>query len=161
MKSLLLVTAFCAGITAMSPAASPSVNLGKVPGAQVSGRSTVAEFYPYDRVIVTSSTAPVPVRYGLTRETVFVDERGRPVRVDRIQRGAPVTVQYVREHDRMMASRVVVQRAAEPATVSKAEAKALRAYYSKLARSTKDPRERADARAQREYYDKLEEQLRD
>ncbi len=161
MKPFFLVTALCAGMAAVSSAQPPTMNLGKSSGGNIPVRGTVAEFYPYDRVVITSRVDPLPVRYAMTRETVFVDERGVPVRADRIRRGAPVTVEYARDHDRMLASRVVVQRAPAPAPISKAEAKALREYYERLSHRLPDRAERAEARAQREYYDKLEDSLRD
>ncbi len=123
--------------------------------------ATIAEFMPSaGRLVVTSRGGPGPARYTVTKETVFVDAAGNPIAVDRVTRGVPVTVHYVREGDNMLASRIVVQQQT-PAKISKAEAKALREYYEKLAESLKDPRERAEARAQHEYYDKLEEELKD
>jgi hypothetical protein len=69
----------------------------------------------------------------------------------------PVTVQYVREGDRTLASTVIVHR---EAPMTKARAKALREYYDKLADKSEGAA-KANAKAMKEYYDKLEEELKD
>jgi hypothetical protein len=72
---------------------------------------TIDEFAPGADIVVHSETAADPIRYGVTRQTTYVDETGAPVAVERINRGTPVTVHYVREGDRVIADRVVVRRA--------------------------------------------------
>jgi hypothetical protein len=72
---------------------------------------TIDEFAPGADIVVHSETSADPIRYGISRQTTFVDETGSPVAVERISRGTPVTVHYVREGDRVLADRVVVRRA--------------------------------------------------
>lgn len=164
-KSLKPIAVLLSAIAfgAMSPSASAQVSVTKTTTTTTTTEgATIAEFLPSaGRLVVTSRGGPGPARYSVTKETVFVDEAGAPIAVERITRGVPVTVHYVRDGDRMFASRIVVQQKAAPAKISKAEAKALREYYEKLADELKDPRERAEAKAQHEYYDKLEEELKD
>ena len=58
-------------------------------------------------MILKSETAPAPVTYTFTKETVFVDAQGKIVSQETI-RNAPVTVEYVKEGDRTIVRRVVV-----------------------------------------------------
>ncbi len=60
-----------------------------------------------DALVVTGENAPV--HYSFTKTTRYFDEDGNPVRVDVIKKGMPVTVQYVRQGDALVASRVVVR----------------------------------------------------
>src|SRR4030095_1103673 len=89
---------------------------------------TITDFVPSESVVIQSDTTATPTRYWVTRDTTWVDEAGTPVTVERIQRGLPITIRYVREGDRMLASRVIVHR--EP-RMTKARAKALKEYYDK------------------------------
>src|SRR6187401_3391124 len=77
---------------------------------------TITEFSP-DTFVVRTETAPEPIRYRYTKTTTYVDEAGAPVSIDVIRSGVPVTVHYQREGDHMIASRVIVRRAA-PVTKS-------------------------------------------
>lgn len=71
---------------------------------------TISEFSP-DTIIVRSETAPEPIRYSYTKTTTYIDDAGQPVSLETVKSGLPVTVHYVREGDRMIASRVIVHRA--------------------------------------------------
>jgi hypothetical protein len=69
------------------------------------------EFVPGSETLVVRTDAnPSPVRYVVTRQTDFVDETGAPVAIDRIAPGSPLSVQYTTSGDRLVASRVVVQK---------------------------------------------------
>jgi hypothetical protein len=70
---------------------------------------TVSEFSPQAIVVRTEST-PEPVRYSFSKSVTYVDETGAPVSREIIKSGIPVTVHYVKEGDRMLASRVVVKK---------------------------------------------------
>ena len=70
---------------------------------------TVSEISP-DTLVVRTETSAAPVRYSFTKTTQYVDETGAPVSLEVVKSGLPVTVQYVREGDRMIASRVTVRR---------------------------------------------------
>ena len=60
-------------------------------------------------IILKSETAPAPVTYNFTKETVFVDAQGNVVSSETI-RNAPVTVEYLKEGDRTIVRRVVMTR---------------------------------------------------
>ncbi len=119
---------------------------------------TVSEFTPSKTIIVKSGTGAEAGNYLVTNETVYVDEAGVPVTVERITQGSPVTVYYTRDGERVLASRVVVH--TEP-KMTKGRAKALREYYRSLAKNAPTPREKAEAKALAEYYDELEEDIKD
>ena len=119
---------------------------------------TVSEFTPSKTIIVRSEAGAEPGNYAVTKETVYVDEAGAPVTVERVTKGSPVTVYYTRDGDRVFASRVVVH--SQP-TLIKARARALREYYQSLARNAPTQREKAEARALAEYYDAIKDSIRD
>ncbi|MGD0948075.1 MAG: hypothetical protein ABSA52_11650 [Candidatus Binatia bacterium] len=60
-------------------------------------------------IILKSETAPAPVTYTFTKETVFVDAQGNVVSSETI-RNSPVTVEYMKEGDRTIVKRVVATR---------------------------------------------------
>jgi len=71
---------------------------------------TITEFSP-DTIVIRSETAPAPIRYGYTKTTTYVDENGVPVSIETVKSGLPVTVEYTRVGDRLVARRVIVRRA--------------------------------------------------
>ena len=83
------------------------------------GAGTITQFSPGSRMVIRSETAE-PLNYAVSSTTTYVDETGTPIAVENISPGVPVTVHYVREGDRLVASRVVVTRAAPvvPATTT-------------------------------------------
>ena len=78
---------------------------------------TITQFQPSETVVIRSESNPEPIRYSVTKETTYVDESGNPVSVERVTSGAPVNVEYLREGDRMVASRIVVH--SSPAAIEK------------------------------------------
>lgn len=63
-----------------------------------------------DSFVIRSDSGPVTYHY--TKRTTVVDQDGRPLSVDVIKSGMPVTVYYSRTGDNMEVSRVVVKRPA-------------------------------------------------
>jgi hypothetical protein len=61
-----------------------------------------------DSIIMTSKSGAAPVTYNFTRTTEYFDEAGHPVSVEVVKSGVPVTVQYTREGNRLIAQRVTV-----------------------------------------------------
>jgi len=155
MKTMSYASGIIAVFIGLS-ALSTAQEITKTTTRTISG-GIITEFAPSESVVIQSDTTATPTRYWVTRDTTWVDEAGTPVTVERIQRGLPITVRYVREGDRMLASRVIVHR--EP-VMSKARAKALKEYYEKLADKS-EGREKANAEALEEYYDDLEDHLKD
>src|SRR5258708_3972546 len=70
---------------------------------------TASESAPaWESLMVRTETSTEPVRYLVTKKTMFVDESGTPLEVTRITPGLPVVVHFLREGDRFVASRIVV-----------------------------------------------------
>lgn len=76
---------------------------------------TVTEVNPSSStIIMRSETATAPTTYTYNKETVFVDEAGKVVAYETLK-DSPVTVQYTRDGDRMIVTKVTKQ----PGTVRK------------------------------------------
>ena len=69
-----------------------------------------------ETMVVRSESGSSPLRYSVTKQTTIVDEAGAPVAIDRISPGSSLSIQYTGSGDRLVASRVVVQRAATATT---------------------------------------------
>jgi len=70
---------------------------------------TITTFSP-DTIAIRTTTMSDPVSYAYTRTTTYVDENGAPVSMTLVKSGLPVTVYYVKDGDRMIASKVIVRR---------------------------------------------------
>ncbi len=70
---------------------------------------TISDFGP-ERIVIRSETQPDPLTYTYTKTTTYVDEAGNPVSVETIKSGAPVTIQYTKDGDRLVASKVIVRK---------------------------------------------------
>lgn len=91
-----------------------SVSLGSAETAVTTTEKTttysgvVSEINPTtSTIILKSETAPAPVTYNITKETVFVDGQGKVVTYETVK-NSPVTVEYVKEGDRTIVNRVVM-----------------------------------------------------
>jgi hypothetical protein len=69
-----------------------------------------------ETIIVRSESGNSPLRYSVTKQTTIVDETGTPVAIDRISPGSQLSIQYTGSGDQLVASRVVVRRAATATT---------------------------------------------
>ena len=69
-----------------------------------------------ETMVVRSESDSSPLRYSVTKQTTIVDEAGGPVAIDRISPGSSLSIQYTGSGDRLVASRVVVRRAATATT---------------------------------------------
>jgi hypothetical protein len=78
---------------------------------------TISEFSP-NVITVRSTTSATPVSYSYSKTTTYVDQDGNPVAMETVKSGLPVTVYYTQDGDRMVASRVVVQRTSSPDTTT-------------------------------------------
>jgi len=70
---------------------------------------TVSQFSP-DTIVVSSTTSPTPVSYSYSKTTTYVDENGNPVSSETVKSGAPVTVYYTQDGDKMVATKVIVRK---------------------------------------------------
>jgi hypothetical protein len=69
-----------------------------------------------ETMVVRTESGSSPLRYSVTKQTTIVDEAGAAVAIDRISPGSPLSIQYTGSGDRLVASRVVVQRPATATT---------------------------------------------
>ncbi len=112
----LLAAGICAWSTEARAQASTTTTVTTTKGA-------FTEFVPGSKtVVVRSETNPNPLRYTLTEQTTIVDESGAPVAIERISPGSPLAVEYATTGDRLVASRIVVQRPATTTAVTTAPA---------------------------------------
>jgi hypothetical protein len=70
---------------------------------------TVSQFGP-DTIVVSSTTSAAPVSYSYSKTTTYVDENGNPVSSETVKSGAPVTVYYTQDGDKMIATKVIVRK---------------------------------------------------
>jgi len=87
--------------------------------AVATSKGAFTEYVPGSQtVVVRSETNTAPLRYVVTKETTIVDETGAPVTVERIPAGSPLSVQYTGTGDRLVASRIIVQKPAAAAVTA-------------------------------------------
>ena len=71
-----------------------------------------------ETMVVRSEAGTSPLRYSVTKQTTIIDETGAPVAIDRISPGSQLSIQYTGSGDQLVASRVVVRRAATSTVTS-------------------------------------------
>jgi len=98
-----------AGTLMTASLASAQTSTTTTSSSTTTSSGTISSFSP-EVITVRSTTATAPVSYSYSKTTTYVDEAGNPVSVDVVKSGAPVTVYYTRDGDRMVASKVVVQK---------------------------------------------------
>lgn len=70
---------------------------------------TVSQFGP-DSIVVKTTTSSDPTTYSYTKTTTYVDEAGKPVSIETVKSGVPVTIYYDKSGDKMTATKVVVRK---------------------------------------------------
>ena len=79
---------------------------------------TVSQFGP-DTIVVKSTTSTTPLSYSYSKTTTYVDENGNAVSSETVKSGAPVTIYYTQDGDKMIATKVVVRKT--PTTTTPAQ----------------------------------------
>jgi len=77
----------------------------------VTSMGTISEFSP-ETIMIRSEAGSAPIRYGYSKTTTYVDEAGSPVSMTMIKSGLPVTVYYTKTGNALVATKVVVRKAA-------------------------------------------------
>ena len=72
---------------------------------------TISEFGP-QRIVVKTESSPDGLRYTSSKTTTYVDEDGKPVSIQTVKSGQPVTVYYTKVGNTLMATKVVVRKTA-------------------------------------------------
>ncbi len=70
---------------------------------------TVSQFGP-NSFVVKSTTSATPLSYSYSKTTIYVDENGNAVSSETVKSGAPVTVYYTQDGDKMIATKVIVRK---------------------------------------------------
>jgi CRISPR/Cas system-associated exonuclease Cas4 (RecB family) len=74
-----------------------------------SSDGTITTFSP-DAIVVKSTTSTTPLSYTSSKTTTYVDESGNTVSSETVKSGAPVTVFYTQDGDKMVATKVIVHK---------------------------------------------------
>jgi len=74
-----------------------------------SSNGTVSQFNP-DTIVVKSTTSATPLSYSYSKTTTYVDENGNTVASETVKSGAPVTIYYTQDGDKMVATKVIVRK---------------------------------------------------
>jgi hypothetical protein len=70
---------------------------------------TLSELGP-DTIVVRTETNTTPMKYTSTKTTTYVDETGKPVAVETVKSGLPVTVYYTQDGNRLIANKVMIRK---------------------------------------------------
>ena len=71
---------------------------------------TISEFGP-QRIVIKTTSSSDPLRYTYSKTTTYVDEDGKPVSIQTVKSGLPVTVYYTKVGNTLMATKVIVRKA--------------------------------------------------
>jgi hypothetical protein len=93
--------------TTTAPAPAPATTTTTTTATTSDG--TVSVFSP-DTIVVKSTTSTTPLTYSYSKTTTYVDENGNAVSSETVKSGAPVTVYYTQDGDKMIATKVVVKK---------------------------------------------------
>jgi len=102
---LVLPTLFFAASLALAQTTSETV----VTTAPVAG--TISTFDPATGALIVTNSNASPSTYTYKSDTTIVDEAGNPVAVEVVKSGVPVSVYYSKLGDKMVVSKIIVQRA--------------------------------------------------
>ena len=100
---------------AMAQFTSPSAITYTSSATPITSDGTVSEFSP-DSIVVKSTTSTFPLSYSCSKTTTYVDENGNTVSSEMVKSGAPVTVYYTQDGDKMIATKVIVRKTTTTAT---------------------------------------------
>jgi hypothetical protein len=110
--TLALGTAFAqTSSTTTTTAGAAGVSESTTTTSTLNGTGTVSAYSPgSDYITFRSEASTAPARYYYTKKTVLVDPDGRAVEWSAIRPDMPVTYTYVREGDRMVVTKVTVNK---------------------------------------------------
>jgi hypothetical protein len=101
---VMLFAANIASAQTSAPATSTTTTTSSTTSA-----GTVSQFGP-DTIVVKTTTSADPISYSYSKTTTYVDENGNAVSSETVKSGAPVTVYYTQDGDKMVATKVVVRK---------------------------------------------------
>jgi hypothetical protein len=115
IRSLILAGSLTlTGIASAQTASSTTTTQTSTSTAATTSAGTITEFSP-DVITVRTESATAPVAYSYSKTTTYVDQSGNPVSMEVVKSGVPVTVYYTQDGDKMVATKVVVQKTTDAA----------------------------------------------
>jgi hypothetical protein len=110
--AVALSTAFAQeSATSTTTTAGGGVSSTTTSTSTMNGTGTISAYTPgSDYITFRSETSTAPVKYYYTKSTTVVDPEGRRVEWSAIRPDMPVTYTYVKEGDRMVVSKVILQK---------------------------------------------------
>ena len=111
--AVALSTAFAqeSATTVTTGAGGVSASTSTTSTSSLNGTGTISAYTPgSDYITFRSETSTAPVKYYYTKSTTVVDPEGRRVEWSAIRPDMPVSYTYVKEGDRMVVSKVTLQK---------------------------------------------------
>jgi len=109
MKRLELLAAAAVGALVLATGVYAETVKEETKTTNTSSSGMVSELGP-DTIVIRTETSSAPVPYTYSKTTTYVDENGKPVSMETVRSGAPVTVYYTKTDAGMSASKVVVRK---------------------------------------------------
>ena len=107
---VMLFTANIAMAQSAAPTAPPPApSTTSTTTTTTSSAGTVSQFSP-DTIVVKTTTSADPVSYSYSKTTTYVDENGNTVSSETVKSGAPVTIYYTQDGNKMVATKVIVRK---------------------------------------------------
>jgi hypothetical protein len=97
--------------TTATTAGTTGVSASSTSTSALDGTGTITTYSPgTDYVSVRTTTSEAPVKYYTTKSTTVVDSTGAPVDMALLRSDLPVRYSYVKQGDRMVVSKITVQK---------------------------------------------------
>ncbi len=104
-------TATTAGTTGVSATTTAGTTGVSASTSALDGTGTITTYSPgTDYVSVRTTSSEAPVKYYTTKTTTVVDSTGAPVDMALLRSDLPVRYSYVKQGDRMVVSKITVQK---------------------------------------------------
>ena len=115
VSAIALTTAFAqtssTTTTTTNPAVTSSSSTTTTSTSTLDGTGTITTYTPgSDYIVFKSETSTAPVKYYYTKSTTIVDPEGKTVEWSMLKPDMPVRYTYVKEGDRMVVSKITVQK---------------------------------------------------
>jgi len=109
IQNLVRITSLSVMLFATSAFAQPAVKETTTTTTTTTSSGTISNFGP-ETIVVKTTTSADPISYSYTKTTTYVDENGKPVSIETVKSGLPVTVYYDKSGNKMVATKVVVRK---------------------------------------------------
>jgi hypothetical protein len=100
----------CAQDTSTTTTTTGSTGVSTTSTSTLSGSGTIITRPASDYITFRTETSTEPVKYYYSKSTTVVDPEGRIVEISALRPDMPVTYTYVKEGDRMVVTKVTLQK---------------------------------------------------